>query len=264
MSTRATSDRLTSRSHRLVSLVCYMLILVFALRRSYDLAGGFTLVLVLVLLGIFITLYASQPFISRKIKSYPRFYFAVQMILVLWLGIFQDYQDTWSVLFIVLGFQVAALCSRKEALAWFGLFVTALLVTLSVEFGLVSGPGRALAYTVIGALLISYDSQYAQLEDALAESQMLVAELQEANQKLVEQAAQAEKLATLQERNRMIQELYDSVGQKVFAIQLSAETTRLMLEKDSQRAYRQIDDLQEQTQSALSQMRQLLGQWRPD
>ena len=61
----------------------------------------------------------------------------------------------------------------------------------------------------------------------------LVAELQEAHQKLAEYAAQADKLAALQERNRMIQELYDSVGQKIFAIQLAAETSRLMLEKDS-------------------------------
>ena len=176
---------------------------------------------------------------------------------------FQEYQDTWALLYIVLGFQVAVRCSRKEAMVWFGLFVTSLLVTLSVEFGLISGLGRALAYIVIGVLLISYDIQYAQHEDALAESQMLVAELQEAHQKLAEYAAQAEKLAAMQERNRMIQELYDSVGQKIFAIQLAAETTRLMLEKDPPRAAEQIDDLQVQTQSALGQMRQLIEQWRP-
>jgi NarL family two-component system sensor histidine kinase LiaS len=112
-------------------------------------------------------------------------------------------------------------------------------------------------------ILISYDSQYAQHQDALAESQMLVAELQEANRKLAAYTAQAEKLAAVQERNRMIQELYDSVGQKIFAIQLAAEATRLMLEKDPERAASEIDDLQEQTQSALVQMRQLIGQWRP-
>jgi signal transduction histidine kinase len=61
----------------------------------------------------------------------------------------------------------------------------------------------------------------------------------------------------------MVQELYDSVGQKVFAIQLAAEATRLMLEQDPPRAAAQLGDLQEQTQSALSQMRQLIGQWRP-
>jgi signal transduction histidine kinase len=68
----------------------------------------------------------------------------------------------------------------------------------------------------------------------------------------------------MQERNRIIQELYDSVGQKIFAIQLAAEGTRLMLVKDSLRTSQQIQDLQAQTQSTLAQMRQLIEQWRPE
>jgi signal transduction histidine kinase len=263
MNGRVAQDRLTTHSHRLVKAISYMLIFVLALRRSNDLTGGFTFSLALLLLGVFTILYASESRISQRIRSYSRIYFTVQMIIVLSLGIFQEYQDTWSVLFIVLGFQVATRCSRKEAMVWFGLFITSLLIILSAEFGLISGIGRALAYIVVGVLLISYDSQYAQHEDALAESQMLVTELQEANRKLEEYSAHAEKLAAMQERNRMIQELYDSVGQKIFVIQLAAETTRLMLEKDPHRAAEQIDDLQEQTQSVLGQMRQLIGQWRP-
>ena len=86
---------------------------------------------------------------------------------------------------------------------------------------------------------------------------------QEANQKLTAYAAQAEKLAAMQERNRMTQELYDAVGQKIFAIQLAAETIRLMLSEDPQRASSQLEELQEQTQSTLGQMRQLISQWRP-
>jgi len=244
-------------------LVGYVLIIVVALRRRYDLAGGFNIGLLLFMLGLFTALYASEPLLSPRIKSYHWVYFSIQLIIVQTLGVFQEYQDTWALLYIILGFQVAVRCSRKEAMVWFSLFVASLLVTLCAEFGLISGPGRALAYTIIGVLLISYDIQYAQHEDALAESQMLVAELQEAHQKLTEYAAQAEKLAGLQQRNRMIQELYDSVGQKIFAIQLAAEATRLMHEKDPVRAAEQIDALQVQTQSALGQMRQLIDQWRP-
>ena len=263
MNHRQAPDRLTTHYHRPVILVSYLLIIIVALRRRYDLTGSFNIGLTLFLLGLFTVLYATESLLSKKIKSYPRIYFAVQMIIVQSLGMFQEYQDTWALLYIALGFQVAVRCSRKEAVIWFSLFVTSLLVTLSAEFGLISGPGRALAYIVIGVLLISYDIQYAQHEDALTESNMLVAELQEAHQKLAEYAAQAEKLAAMQERNRMIKELYDSVGQKIFAIQLAAEATRIMLEKDPRRAVEQIEDLQVQTQSALSQMRQLIGQWRP-
>ena len=263
MNNRLAPDRLTTHSHRLVYLIGYLLILVVTLRRKYDLAGGFSIGLTLTLLGLFTVLYASETRLSQRIKSYPRIYFAIQMILVQTIGLFQEYQDVWALLYIALGFQVAVRCSRKEAWIWFSLFVTSLLVTLCAEFGLISGPGRALAYMIIGVLFISYDNQYAQHEDALAESQMLLAELKEAHQKLEDYAAQAEKLAAIQERNRMIQELVDSVGQKIFAIQLAAEATRLLLEKDPQRASEQIDDLQVQTQSALGQMRQLIDQWRP-
>jgi signal transduction histidine kinase len=185
------------------------------------------------------------------------------MIIIQWLGIFKEYKDTWALLYIVLGFQVALRYPLKKALIWYGLFTISLLVTLSVEFGVISGVGRALAYGIIGVLLTSYDIQYSRHEDALAESQVLVEELREAHEKLKEHAAQAEKLAAIQQRNRMLQELYDSVGQKIFAIQFAAEATRLMLKKDPQNIEEHLENLQSQTQSALGQMRHLIDQWRP-
>jgi signal transduction histidine kinase len=263
MNNRLASDRLTTHSHRLVILISYLSIVVVGLRRRYDLVGGYNIRLLLILLGIFIVLFSSESLLSSRIKRYPWIYFTIQVIIVQVLGVFQEYQDTWALLYILLGFQVAVRCSRKEAMIWFSLFVTSMLVTLSAEFGLVSGPGRALAYIVIGVLLISYDIQYAQHEDTLAESQMLLTELKDAHDKLQDYATQADRLAAAQERNQRIQELYDSVGQKIFAIQLAAEATRLMVEKDPQRAAEQIEDLQMQTQSTLGQMRQLIEQWRP-
>lgn len=263
MNKRQSADHLTNHTHWLVFVISLLLIINVALRRRYDLEAGFTIELMSILLGIFLILFVSEAPLSRRVKSYHWVYFSLQFILIQWLGVFKDYQDTWALLYIVLGFQVAVRCSRKEALVWFSLFAASLMATLSFEFGLISGPGRALAYIVMGVLFISYDVQYAQHEDALAESQMLVTELQEAHHKMTEYAAQAEKLAALQQRNQMLQELYDSVGQRIFAIQLAAETALLLLEKEPQRAVIQIDDLQAQTQATLDQMRQLIDQWRP-
>jgi signal transduction histidine kinase len=263
MNSHLPENRLTTHSHRFTVLVGYLLIIVMALRRRYDLVGGFNLGFLLFLLGLFTALYASAPLLFSRVRSYRWVYFLLQLIIVQILGVFQEYQDTWALLYIILGFQVAVQCSRKEAMVWFGLFSASLLVSLPFEFGFISGPGRALAYIVIAVLVISYDVQYARHEDSLAESHLLLAELQEAHQKLVDYAAQLDKLAALQERNRIIQQLYDSVGQKIFAIQLAAESTRLMLAKDPLHASRQIQDLQEQTQSTLTQMRQLIEQWRP-
>lgn len=262
MSERMAPDRFTTRPHKLVKPISYILIFVVAFRRVNDLDGLPIILLALGLIGIFTLLYTYEPRLSGHFKPSPHLYFAIQVALIQILGLFQDYIDAWALLYLVLGFQVALRCSRREALLWGGLFVTSALVTMSVEFGPISGIGRALAYTVIGVFIVSYDIQVSQHENALEESQVLLAELQEAHKKLQTYAAQADKLAAAQERNRMVQELYDSVGQKIFAIQLAAEATRLMLEKDPRRAIEQIDDLQVQTQSALGQMRQLIGQWR--
>jgi signal transduction histidine kinase len=263
MSARLAAERFVTHTHWWVNLISYLLILVVALRRVSELEGTFIISAALGLLGVFTMLYISEPHLSRRYKSYPRVYFAVQMVIVLVLGAFQDYQDTWAFLYVVLGFQLVARAPRREAIAWGCLFVASALVTMSLEFGLISGLGRSLAFTVIGIFLVSFDIQVSQHEDALAESQVLLAELQEAHEKLQDYAAQADKLAATQERERLIQELYDSVGQKIFAIQLAAEATRLMLSKDPSHAMALLVDLQAQTQSALSQMRQLIGQWRP-
>jgi hypothetical protein len=70
------SDRLTSRSHRLVYWLGYLLIAAVALRRRYDLADNFDLSLMLSLLGLFMVLYTSASLLFKMGRNYHRFYFA--------------------------------------------------------------------------------------------------------------------------------------------------------------------------------------------
>ena len=263
MMDKSSPDRLTTHAHRLVIVISLLMILAVFLRRRNDLAGSIQTNQVYFLMGLFTVLFATETFVSHRWRGYHRLYLAIQLGIVLLLGTFQEYQDTWAELLIVLGFQAAGRCPRREAYFWFGFFTASLVAALSIEFGLVSGLGRAAAYTVLGVLFISYDIQYARHEDALAESQILLEELRQAHRKLAEYAGQVEALAAAHEHDRMVRELYDSVGQKIFAIQLATESARLILKKDPARAAACIDDLQLQTQSTLGQMRQLIGQWRP-
>lgn len=255
---------LASHSHRFVRWLSFLLILLYALRRVIELDQVFSISLALGFIIFFTALYASQPWISQQYKGYFRVYLVLQMIIVQILGLFQEFLDTYALLYIVLGLQVTVLCPRKEAYIWFSLFFISLAITLVVEFGLLSGLGRALAYFVIGVFFISFDTQSAQHEDTLDESQLLLDELQEAHHKLEVYTTQVEKLAAIEERNRMTQELFDSVGQKVFAIQLSCEATRIRIGQDPHGAVMFLDQLQNQTQEVLSQMRQLINQWRPE
>lgn len=258
------TERITTRWHLGTHLLGYLLIFGVGLRRINELEGAFSISLALALLGIFSALYASERWFFQRFKYYSRIYFAAQMLIVQILGFFEIYMDTWAVLYIILGLQAAVCCVRKEALVWWGLFIFSIFGTLFYEFGILSGMGRGMAYIVIGIFFISFDSLYAQRQDARAESQLLLEELRSAHVQLAEQAAKAEQLAALQERSRITQEIHDAVGQKVFAIQLMTETTCVLLERDWLRALSQLDLLQEQTQETLAQMRQLINRWRAD
>ena len=258
------SQRFTTRRHRGLVWIGYLLLFGLALRRVESLDRPSDTLPVLLLAGWFAILYASYLPLIRRYPVYARLYFPLQILAVQSLAVFQEYLDSWSVLYILLGIQAVYTFSRKWALIWGLIFIGLTLATLGWEFGLLSGFGRAAAYIMVGIFLISYDIQYARREDAQAESQVLLQELQAAHQKLKEQAEQADKLAAAQEANRMAQEVHDSVGQKVFAIQLMTESTCMMLENEPGRVGDQLDLLQEQTQTALGQMRDLITRWREE
>jgi signal transduction histidine kinase len=102
-----------------------------------------------------------------------------------------------------------------------------------------------------------------QAQSDQAESQVLLAELQQAHQKLQEYAAQGEELAAARERNRLARELHDSVSQVIFSISLTARSTHLLLDRDPARVPEQLDRLQEMTAGALGQLRSLIAELRP-
>jgi len=103
---------------------------------------------------------------------------------------------------------------------------------------------------------------YARTQADQAESQVLLAELQQAHQKLQEYAAQAKELAAARERNCLARELHDSVSQVIFGITLTSQAARLLLQRDPAQVPEQLDRLQEMTGSALSQLRSLIAQLR--
>ena len=253
---------LTSQPHRLVNLVGYLLILVVALRRANDLSSPFNLRLLVAIITLFLVLYASADRMTRLLRGYPWVYLVLQTSLVQYLGLFEEHQDTWALLYVVLAFQAARFFRRDRAFAWFGLFTFSILLTLILDYGLLSGLGRAVAYLIIGFVLVSYEVQYAQHCDALAESQLLLDELTAAHDQLDRLAGQTASMATHVEQERMIQALHESVGCQLQTIQRSIATARYLLSADPHQARVHIDDLQMKTQTMLSQMRRLIDEWR--
>jgi PAS domain S-box-containing protein len=80
----------------------------------------------------------------------------------------------------------------------------------------------------------------------------------------VRAGAQRERAAADAERERLSRDLHDAVTQTLFSIAAIAEVLPDTWERDPDRARRGLQDLQEQTQSALAEMRTLLLAWRPD
>ncbi|MDR3576037.1 MAG: PAS domain S-box protein [Anaerolineaceae bacterium] len=73
----------------------------------------------------------------------------------------------------------------------------------------------------------------------------------------------AQALATLQERQRLAQDLHDAVSQSLFSAGLIAEVLPRLWERDPQEARRSLEDLRRLTRGALAEMRALLAELRP-
>ena len=70
-------------------------------------------------------------------------------------------------------------------------------------------------------------------------------------------------LAVVEERNRLARDLHDSVTQSLFSMNLTIEATRMLLDRDTAAAARQLTQLRERTQQTLAEMRDLIHSLRP-
>ncbi len=75
---------------------------------------------------------------------------------------------------------------------------------------------------------------------------------------------QAQTLATLQERQRLAQNLHDAVNQSLFSAGLIAEVLPRLWERDSAKGRQSLEDLRRLTRGALAEMRGLLAELRPE
>jgi two-component system nitrate/nitrite sensor histidine kinase NarX len=74
---------------------------------------------------------------------------------------------------------------------------------------------------------------------------------------------QAQMLATLQERQRLAQNLHDAVNQSLFSAGLIAEVLPRLWERDPAKGQQSLKDLRRLTRGALAEMRGLLAELRP-
>jgi len=76
-------------------------------------------------------------------------------------------------------------------------------------------------------------------------------------------AEEARALASVDERNRLARELHDAVKQQIFALSLTANSIRQLLEKDSDLASERLAQLEEQARDVHLEMDTIIKQLRP-
>jgi signal transduction histidine kinase len=217
----------------------------------------------LLLLAIFTLLYVSAAPLAARFGRYPFVYFSLQTAVILALSSQKPYLDIVKVLYVPLSLQALQAVPFRAAAAWLALFALCLTASLVLALGWLEGMALSLLIMAVSVFLLSYDRLGAQMQSDQEESQCLLVELQQAHEKLKEHAGQARELAATRERNRLARELHDSVSQGIFAIVLTSQAARLLLERDPARVPEQLDHLQEMTTTVLSQLRSLIAQLRP-
>lgn len=250
-------------SKRVPAWIGFILLGVVAARSLIFYQGQPVLPVVVLLLVTFGLLYLLEPAFSMRFNRFPLLYFSLQTAVLLTLSGQEPFLDILQALYILLGLQALHTYPFRLAMVWSALFALCLNVTLILAAGWLDGLAFSLPVMAACAFLFSYDRLSAQMQRDQDESQRLLAELQQAHQKLQEHAGQAEALAAARERNRLARELHDSVGQTIFAITLTSQAARLLLVRDPARIPEQLNHLQEMTAAALGQLRSLIAQLRP-
>jgi signal transduction histidine kinase len=252
-----------SRGYQGGYLIGFIVIAVVALRALITFQGQPAFAFAVLFLVIYALLYSTEPLVPSRWRVYRFLYFPVQTILVVVLNNLRPYLDISNLLYIPLSVQALRAFIRWQAIGWMGLYAVLLTATQVMGIGWADGLARSLMVLGASAFLISYDLLYTQTRADQTKSQLLLAELQQAHQKLQEYAEQAEELAAARERNRLARELHDTVSQLIFSITLTTRSAQLLLERDPARIPEQLDRLQEMTSSAMSQLRSLIAELRP-
>ena len=248
---------------RIIDVVTYLVFAGVALRGLIGNSGHPLHGVEVALLLAYLLLRVSEAWLGRRLEWYPHLYLALQTCLILALSLIPPYVDYFVILYVPLSVDAMTWFSPRPAYLWVGIFCLATAGVLTYTSGL----GNALPFFVLYAGVYLFFASYAAItrraEESRAESEALLTRLQAAHRELQAYAAQIEELTAAEERNRLARELHDSVTQTIFSLTLTAESARILLERDPAKVATQLDRLQELSKDALAEMRSLISQLRP-
>jgi signal transduction histidine kinase len=219
-----------------------------------------------ILIAGYFALLISERWILRIFKPYFYVYAVLQLGIILALFAMPTEtapQDYFANLVLPLSGQAIWDQQTRKGYWFVGGFSIFCVVVMMLVYGALDGLGFAVSY-VAGCIIVAVLSS-ATLRSIRAreESQQLLLELRDANQKLVDYSQKVERLSASEERNRLARELHDSVSQTIFSMTLTAQAAKMLLESDPPRTAGLLDHLQTLSQNALQEMRTLIQELRP-
>jgi signal transduction histidine kinase len=221
---------------------------------------------VLGLLATWLALFTSEAAISRRWPRVFPIYLVLQTIVVsvlLWTLDFPEY-DYFAILFAVLSMQVMQRVTLRSGVIWLGSCTLLMAPPLVTRDGPFDGIALTLVYTAVNVFLGSYALATQRAQAARARTEVLAREVQETNRQLQAYSTQLEQLAVARERHRLARELHDSATQTIFSMNLTTQSALLLLDRDPNQVGAQLDRLNDLAHSALSEMRMLISELRPE
>ncbi len=190
-------------------------------------------------------------------------YLAAAATLVFALTLLNPLNPWFVVLFFVLSPEVMLRLPRQTGYAWIGVF-SALTV---IAFWVAGGGSPAIMLTapiyIAGYFFFAaFATQTALANEAQAESQRLLAELQEAHARLQAFASQAEALAVVEERNRLAREMHDTLGHRLTVAAVQLQAIERLIPTDPDRARQMTATVREEVRAALAELRQTVAALR--
>ncbi len=253
------------------TLSIYFIYAAAAIRAVVLYSGDSQLGWVMFLLAAYGFLLFFEPWLTRQLKkTQPQWLDGYHWVYLFLLGalaftllMLPKHYDTFAALFFPPCLQAVLFYRRRAGFICIGVLILIMSYGLMLDWeGSPENFVMALLFGGLCYLFGAYANMIQQAEAAHLENQQMLGELQAAHRQLRDYASQMEELAAEQERNYLARELHDSVTQTVFSMNLTAQSARILMDKDTGRTAGQLDRLQELARSAMGEIQTLVSQLR--
>ncbi len=217
---------------------------------------------VLGLYFIFIFFLVIREYVLVQSPLPSSLYLGIQTIIIISLLSLPPHHEFVIILFFILSAEATTLQPNRNGYLWIIAFT---FITMASLFFLGGGAAALYGFPIYAGGFIffgAFSASAARAEAARQESQTLLQELREAHTKLQQYAAQAERLAVSEERNRLAREMHDTLGHRLTVAIVQLEGAGRLVKEDPDRAEEMVATVKEQMRAGLSELRSAVATLR--